>query len=286
MSAIRLSEHISQVPTVVVVVPVVAVVVVPVVIVVVAPVVAGVEVGVSTGVLLNLVGIEVIEVNGEDIELPEVGIENEWNKGQPVEEHPGVVESLPGSESNNSLGWGEDELVLISVSTIWSSGGVRSSVGLDSERSNSFDFVSVGEDGSDILTGGERVVDLSASNASGSKLLHVVVFVGGLDSHDVVSLEKERDTLHVWNRVDVGVGLELVHASVSAWLEDHGGSSLLKTNGGLLVHVGPDLLSPALEGSLWLDSLLDGVDINNLEFDSIIGLIEIDGPAQEAEGGC
>ena len=81
MSAIRLSEHISQVPTVVVVVPVVAVVVVPVVIVVVAPVVAGVEVGVSTGVLLNLVGIEVIEVNGEDIELPEVGIENEWNKG-------------------------------------------------------------------------------------------------------------------------------------------------------------------------------------------------------------
>ena len=129
------------------------------------------------------------------------------------------------------------------------------------------------------------MVDLSASNASGGELFHVVVSVGSLDSHDVVSLKEERDTLHVWNLVDIGLGLELVHASVSAWLEDHSGSSLLKTNSGLLVHVGPALLSPVLEGSLWLNGLLDGVDVNNLEFDAIGGLIEIDGPAEEAESG-
>ena len=112
------------VPIVVVVVPVVSGIVVPVVVVVVPVVASCVEVGVSTGVGLDLVGIEVVEINGEDIELPEVGVEDEWNVGQPHEEHPGVVESLPGSETNNSLGWGEDELVLISISTVWSSGGV------------------------------------------------------------------------------------------------------------------------------------------------------------------
>jgi len=155
--------HLSQVPAIVVVpvvgivvIPVVGIVVVPVVgVVVVVPVVGVVvvvEVGLSTGVGLNLVGIKVVEVNGEDIELPEVGVEDEWNDGQPVEEHPGVVESLPGSETNDSLGWGEDELVLVSISTVWSCGGVGSSVGLDSEGANTSLLVSVGEDGGDILT--------------------------------------------------------------------------------------------------------------------------------------
>jgi len=129
------------------------------------------------------------------------------------------------------------------------------------------------------------VVDLGASNASRGELLHVVVVVGSLNSHDVVSLEEESDTLHVWDLVDIGLGLELVHVSISVWLQNHSGSSLLETNGGLLVHVGPGLLSPALESSLWLDGLLDGVEVNNFEFDSLVGLIEINSPSEEAESG-
>jgi len=163
-------EDISQVPTVVV--PVVIVIVVPIVgvvvvipvvgVVVIVPIVSSIvvpvvvivvaEVGLTTGVGLDGVSVEVVEINGEDIELPEVGVEDEWDVGQPHEEHPGVVESLPCSEANDSLGWGEDELVLVSISTIWSGGGVGSSVGLDSKGSNALLLVSVGEDSSDILT--------------------------------------------------------------------------------------------------------------------------------------
>jgi len=130
------------------------------------------------------------------------------------------------------------------------------------------------------------VVDLGTANASRSELLDVVVAVRGLNSHDVVSLEKESDSLHVWDLIKIGLSLELVHVGVTIWLEDHSGSSLLKTNGGLLVHVGPCLLSPALESSLWLDGLLNGIDVNNFKFDSVVSLVEINSPSKEAESGC